>query len=182
MEGGNPIMEDPMRQKFLVVIIALGLGCFGFAKMRQERAKTNGSAPEHIMVTPDTIKWQPLPREWADGPPPRIKGQAENAIGQTEVAIIQGDPTKEGAPFVIRLRSAPGSLIPPHWHPIDENITVLSGVFCLGMGDKLDANACQDMPAGSYMVMPKGAHHFAVAKGNVVQVHGIGPFKIYWVK
>jgi hypothetical protein len=23
---------------------------------------------------------------------------------------------------------------------------------------------------------------FAVSKGNVVQVHGIGPFKIYWVK
>ena len=38
------------------------------------------------------------------------------------------------------------------------------------------------MPAGSYMVLPKGMHHFAVAKGDVVQVHGVGPFKIYWVR
>jgi len=32
------------------------------------------------------------------------------------------------------------------------------------------------------MVLPKGVHHFAVAKGDVVQVHGVGPFRIYWVK
>ena len=66
--------------------------------------------------------------------------------------------------------------------PIDENITVLSGVFCVGMGDTFDEHACRDMPAGSYIVMPKGMHHFAVAKGDVVQAHGIGPFKIHWVK
>jgi hypothetical protein len=30
--------------------------------------------------------------------------------------------------------------------------------------------------------MKKGMHHFAVAKGDVVQVHGMGPFKIHWVK
>jgi len=52
----------------------------------------------------------------------------------------------------------------------------------VGAGDKLDENACRDMPAGSYMVLPKGMHHFAVAKGDVVQVHGVGPFKIYWVR
>jgi hypothetical protein len=48
-------------------------------------------------------------------------------MGRSEVAIIQGDPTKEGAPFVIRIRSTPGTKLPPHW-PVDENITVLSGV------------------------------------------------------
>jgi quercetin dioxygenase-like cupin family protein len=132
------------------------------------------------MVMPDQIKWQPLPPEWADGPPP--SAQAAAATGASEVAILQGDPTKEGAPFVIRIRSAPGTRIPPHWHPIDENITVLSGVFCVGAGDKLDESACRDMPAGSYMVLPKGMHHFAVAKGDVVQAHGVGPLKIYWVK
>src|SRR5436309_363495 len=109
----------------------------------------------------------------------RQRGAAQSALAATEVAILQGDPSKEGAPFVVRFRSAPGTRIPPHWHPIDENITVLSGVFCVGMGDKLDENSCRDMPAGSYMVLPKGMHHFAVAKGDVVQVHGIGPLKIY---
>jgi hypothetical protein len=84
----------------------------------------------------------------------------------------QGDPTKAGAPFVLRLRSSPGAKIPPHWHAIDENFTVLSGTFCVGTGYKFDENACKDMPAGSHFVMPKGMHHFAVAKGDVVQIHG----------
>jgi hypothetical protein len=52
----------------------------------------------------------------------------------------------------------------------------------MGMGDTLDEHACRDMAAGSYIVMPKAMHHFAVAKGDVVQVHGVGPFKIHWVK
>ena len=171
-----------MRQKVLVGVIILGLGCLGFAKMRQEKPKTDDSAAPHIMLTPDKIQWQPLPREWADGPPPGFAVQAKEAIGKTEVAILQGDPTKEGEPFVIRIRSSAGTLLPPHWHDIDENITVLSGVLRVGMGDKFDEHACRDMPAGSYIVMPKGMHHFAVAKGDVVQAHGIGPFKIHWVR
>jgi anti-sigma factor ChrR (cupin superfamily) len=103
-------------------------------------------------------------------------------LGQSEVAIIQGDPTKEGAPFVIRIRSTPGTQVPPHWHGIDENITVLSGVWCVGMGDKLDEHACRDM-ACRFLTSscPKGCI-FAIAKGDVVQVHGVGPFKIHWVK
>jgi len=57
-----------------------------------------------------------------------------------------------------------------------------SGVSCVGMGDRFDEHARRDMPAGSYIVMPKGMHHFAIAKGDVVQAHGVGPFKIHWVK
>jgi quercetin dioxygenase-like cupin family protein len=173
-----------MRQRFLVAIIAAGLGCFGFVMARQEASKTNGSPAGHVMVKPEAIKWQAIPKEWVDGPPPppELKAQSEAAIGQSEVAIIQGDPTNEGVPFVIRIRSTLGTKLPPHWHSIDENIIVLSGVFCLGTGDKFDENACRDMPAGSYMVLPKGMHHFAVAKGDVIQVHSIGPFKIYWVR
>lgn len=169
-----------MRQKFLVAPIALGLAYFALAGTQNEKSQTNSPSDAHIMLTPDAIKWQPLPRDWADGPPPL--GLAQVATSVTEVAIIQGDPTKEGSRFVIRIRSSFGTKIPPHWHEIDENFTVLSGTFCIGMGDKFDENACKDMPAGSYFVMPKGMHHFAVAKGDVVQIHGVGPFKIYWVR
>jgi quercetin dioxygenase-like cupin family protein len=172
-----------MRAKFLASFVALGVACFGIAGAQQEPSQTNGSTAAHVMLTPDSITWQPLPPEWADGPPPpEFRAQSQSAIARSEVAIIQGDPTKEGVPFVIRIRSTPGTKLPPHWHPIDEHITVLSGVFCVGIGDKFDGNACQDMPAGCYIVLPKGMHHFAVAKGDVIQVHGIGPFKIHWVK
>jgi quercetin dioxygenase-like cupin family protein len=115
---------------------------------------------------------------------------ADNAAGfagsdETEPherEVDRRDPTQEGVPFVSRIRSTPSTQLPPHWHAIDENITVLSGVFCVGVGDTLDEHACRNVPEGSYIVMPKGMHHFAIAKGDVVQVHGIGPFTIHWVK
>jgi quercetin dioxygenase-like cupin family protein len=159
---------------FVIALMAVGLGTSTFA---QTQNTPRGASPGHVLIDPGAIKWQPLPPSWADGPPP-----AGYSLGQSEVAIIEGDPTKEGAPFVLRIRSTPGTQVPPHWHEIDENITVLSGVWCVGMGDKLDEHACRDMPAGSYIVLPKGMHHFAIAKGDVVQVHGVGPFRIHWVK
>jgi quercetin dioxygenase-like cupin family protein len=158
-----------------VMVMALGLSMS--VRAQTKAPKVADALAAHIQVRPDAISWQPVPQNWADGPPP-----AGFTLGKSEVAIIQGDPTKEGAPFVIRIRSTPGTQLPPHWHDTDENITVLSGVFCVGMGERFDQHACQDMPAGSYIVMPKGMRHFAVAKGDVVQVHGIGPFKIHWVK
>ena len=143
----------------IVAVILLAVVTAGFAKARSQARPTT---EPHVMVAPDEIKWQPIPPGWADGPPP-----PGYTLGHSEVAIIEGDPTKEGAAFVIRIRSAPGTQLPPHWHSIDENITVLSGVFCVGSGDKFDEHACRDMPAGSYIVMPKGMHHFAIAKGDV---------------
>jgi quercetin dioxygenase-like cupin family protein len=175
----RPFEEGFMRQNFLVTLIILVLASLPFAKAQQNAPKTDGS-PVHIMLAPDAIKWLPLPRDWADGPPP--SAQAEAATGATEVAILQGDPTKQGEPFVIRLRSTAGTKLPPHFHLIDQNITVLSGVFCIGTGNRLDEIACKDMPDASYFVLPKGMHHFALAKGDVIQIHGIGPFKIYWVR
>jgi hypothetical protein len=34
-----------------------------------------------------------------------------------------------------------GYKIPPHWHPTDENVTVLSGTLGAGMGDKFDKSS-----------------------------------------
>src|SRR5262245_22877081 len=118
--------EAGMRPRRLIAALALlGLGYSAFAQEQAKPPATNAS-PAHIMVGPDAITWQPVPRAWAGGPPP-----PGFTLGQSEIAIIHGDPAKEGAPFVLRIRSTPGTQLPPHWHPIDENITVLSGVWCL---------------------------------------------------
>ena len=38
------------------------------------------------------------------------------------------------------------------------------------------------MPAGSYGMLPKQMRHFALSRGEtVVQVHGIGRFKVIYV-
>ena len=163
-----------VRTRTVTVFVLVVLTTAALAKAGRQTAPP---ARAHLLIAPEAVVWQPVPPGWADGPPP-----AGYTLGRSEVAIIQGDPTKEGSPFVIRIRSTPGTPLPPHWHSIDENITVLSGVFCVGTGDTLNEHACRDMPAGSYLVMPKGMHHFAVAKGDVVQIHGVGPFTIHWVR
>jgi len=99
-----------------------------------------------------------------------------------EHANVSGDPTAEGNPFVLRIRCPDGAKVPPHWHPTDENITVLKGNFMVGTEDVFDSAKVTPMEVGNFIFMPKTMRHFALCKGDtVIQVHGIGPFKIVWL-
>jgi len=169
-------------KKLIVQTIAISLLLMSGARSFAQNSGGDHQSSEHIMTSSESIKWQPLPHEWTNGPPPDV---ATKNGPPPEVALIWGDPLKEGAPFMFRLRSSvAGTTAPvaPHYHPTDEHITVLSGVFCLGDGDVYDEAKCTDMPAGSVMVMPKGMHHFAVAKNSDIEIYGVGPFKIMWLK
>jgi len=98
-----------------------------------------------------------------------------------DVEVLYGDPEKVGEPFVIRIRELPGGIIPPHRHPVDENITVVKGTLYFGVGDKFDRAAMKKMTAGSYAFIPKGNTMFGYTpEAAIVQVHGVGPFHIHW--
>jgi len=117
----------------------------------------------HKIVHYADLKWAPV-----------IKG--------CDLAAVSGDPNAEGTPFVIRIRCVDGAKIPAHWHPTDENVTVLKGTFLVGMGDKFDESKLQTMNTGNFISVPKEMHHFAMSKGDtIVQVHGAGPFKVNWI-
>jgi hypothetical protein len=93
--------------------------------------------------------------------------------------IVSGDPSKAGAPFAIRIHNSDNQVAPPHWHPEDEHIVVVRGKWFLGTGDKFDRTALRPLAVGDYVMMPKSMHHFAWSDGEtVVQIHGIGPFKV----
>ena len=95
--------------------------------------------------------------------------------------VIHGDAEKAGEPFVMRIRELRGSFIPPHTHPVDEHITVLSGKVCLGTGAELDRKNLSCLGAGGYAFFPKGTMIFGeVPEPGIVQVHGIGPFHLHW--
>jgi len=53
-----------------------------------------------------------------------------------------------------------GYHIPPHTHPADAHLTVIAGTLNIGFGDKLDVKATKPMPAGSFIVIPRGTHHY----------------------
>jgi quercetin dioxygenase-like cupin family protein len=122
-------------------------------------------AGEHKVTTPADLKW-------VDVPPQIPKG--------AKVAALYGDLTKPGL-FIVRLKFPANYKIPPHWHPTDENVTVLSGAFAVGMGDKLDP-AAKALSPGTFISMPAKMHHFALTKEEtVVELSAMGPFAITYV-
>lgn len=61
-----------------------------------------------------------------------------------------------------QVRIAPGTDLPPHTHARGYRIaTVVSGTLQLGFGDRFDASALKNLPAGSVFSEPAGHLHFA---------------------
>lgn len=116
---------------------------------------------------------QPEEIVWGAAPPVLPAG--------AKMAVLAGDPAGPGL-VTIRLRLPAGYQIPPHWHPTDEHVTVVSGAFAIGMGDKLDEKQSKMLKPGGYAVAPANMHHFAWTKtGAVVEVNLMGPFQITYV-
>jgi quercetin dioxygenase-like cupin family protein len=146
--------------KGTLVVAATVMAIAGVAALAQEKKEAAGG---HGIVHTAELKWTPI-----------IKG--------CELASVGGDMNADGTPFVLRLRCAKGTKIPAHWHPTEENVTVLKGTFQVGMGDKFDAAGLQSMNLGDFGSIPKEMRHFAFSKtATVVQVNGMGPFKVNWV-
>ena len=99
----------------------------------------------------------------------------------TDAEPVYGDPNQPGKAFVLRIRELPGTMIPPHSHPIDEHLTVLQGEVYLGTGEEFDRGKLVKLGPGGYAFFPKGTMIWGeVPEGAVVQVHGIGPFELHW--
>lgn len=110
---------------------------------------------------------------WGDAPPVLPAG--------AKMAVVSGDPAKAEL-FAVRVQLPSGYKIAPHWHPTDEHVTVLSGTFSLGMGEKFDQAALKDLSAGGYASLPAEMRHFATTKGvTTIQVDGMGPFVLNYV-
>ena len=141
--------------RVLAVVACLGLGALARAQ----------APAEHKMVAPEAVTW-------TDAPPVFEKG--------AKMAVLYGDPSRPGL-FVMRLKLPANYKIMPHWHPTDELVTVISGEFATGMGDKLDPNA-KPMGPGAFVSLPAKMHHYGFAtKDTVVEVSSMGPFAITYV-
>jgi anti-sigma factor ChrR (cupin superfamily) len=141
-------------------VALLGITTLTTVVSSQEK-KTDAEA--HKIVHYGDLKWTPI-----------MKG--------CDLASVSGDPSAEGAPFVLRIRCVDGTKVPAHWHPTDENLTVLKGTFLVAMGEAYDEAKLQPMNVGNFTTVPKEMRHFALCKGEtIVQVHGAGPFKVNWV-
>jgi quercetin dioxygenase-like cupin family protein len=124
------------------------------------------AADNHLVVSPDSLKWGPAPPAFPKG---------------AQAAVVSGDPSKEGL-YVIRVKVPAGYKVPPHTHPNDENVTVLSGTFNIGMGPKFDDKNGAALKAGGFAHAPKGMQHYAwFTEDSIIQLHGMGPQDIIYV-
>lgn len=129
-------------------------------------ARADEATAAHTMLLPADLKW-------GDAPPVLPPG--------AKLAVLAGDPGKPGL-FIVRLKFPANYKIPAHWHPSDEHISVISGAFLAGMGDKLDATKMTTLPAGGFATMPAKMNHFAMTrKETIIELTAIGPFQMTYV-
>ena len=142
----------------LIVLVGLALVLIAAPSLAQ--------APMHTVTMPDSLKWV----------------QPGTLPPGAQLAIVQGDPGKEG-PFAYRVKVPANYKIPPHFHKAVENVTVLSGSFNIGLGPKFEAGAGQAIPTGGFFSVSATHPHFAwtTAGEALIQVHGVGPTDITYV-
>jgi quercetin dioxygenase-like cupin family protein len=121
---------------------------------------------QHLLYQPENIEWMDAPASLPPG---------------AKIALLEGKPT-EAEVFTLRIKMPDGYTISPHWHPNVERVTVVSGTFHLGSGEKMDKSATTSLKAGSYTSMPPKMRHYAITEGEtVVQLTSIGPWEINYV-
>lgn len=90
-------------------------------------------------------------------------------------ATLAGNPAKSGM-SVERVKMPDGYTNKPHYHAHPEYITVMQGTLLFGTGDTVNKANAKTLPAGSFIFVPAGLHHWSMAKGETIeQVAGEGP-------
>ena len=159
-------------KKLALIGAAIALAAVSTLRAADEPAKKPAApkaaapAAKMEMAVPDDMKWGDAPPIFAAG---------------SKIAVLEGNPFGTGY-YTIAFKMPDGYKIMPHWHPKTERVTVISGEFHAGMGDKMDESAAKTFPPGGFASIPPLMHHFAFTKGEtVVQVSGPAPFKLIYV-
>jgi quercetin dioxygenase-like cupin family protein len=160
-----------IRKLVLAVLLVCALAWSQTAEKPAKSATKAGAGSESAtaktaVFNPDDLKWGPAPAMLPTG---------------AQVAVLEGDPAKAG-PFTMRLKMPDGYKIQPHWHPSPEHVTVLSGTLKVGMGPKWDESNPKVLSTGAFGLIEPRMKHFAWTSGDtVIQLHGIGPWRLVYV-
>src|SRR5215831_2201998 len=100
----------PISYLVWTVTIALLFGAYDFSA-------NTARAHERNAFSPEAIPWGP--------PPPFVAPGAQ-------LAVVEGNPAGKSGDYTVRLKMPDGYRIAPHWHPLRENVTVISGTFKVG--------------------------------------------------
>jgi quercetin dioxygenase-like cupin family protein len=107
--------------------------------------------------------------------PDAIDYVQEAKVPGVATAIVAGDPAQ--GPYTMRARLAPGAKVPAHTHPDERTVTVLAGIYYLGIGMSFDENQLHAYEPGTVIVVPAQTPHYLWAKDGevIIQETGNGP-------
>jgi quercetin dioxygenase-like cupin family protein len=125
-----------------------------------------------LTATASQAQVNPAELKWGPAPPGLPRG--------AQLAVLSGNPAARG-PFVIRIRFPRGYTVPPHHHPADEYVTVISGDLAIGMGDRYNPRRMKRLRAGGFANARAGMNHYVTTRGGgIVQINSVGPFAIVY--
>lgn len=140
---------------------------FATALMAAMAAFAPPSSAQHSgqqFITSKDIKW---------GTTPSLPG--------AKFAVLNG-PMNEAVPFTARIQFPAGYKIPPHFHSGIEHVTVISGEFAMGHGEKFDEKKMTKLAPGQVAIMqPKTPHYAMATQPTEIQLHGVGPWTLTYV-
>ena len=153
-----------MKHRLYLTLAALALICC--VALRGSLTAKADSTERHIFAA-DAIPWGPAPNFVPAG---------------AQLAVLEGNPMASSGDYTVRLKMPDGYRIAPHFHPNRENVTIISGTFKVGMGDRFDETKMGSFPSGSFAYLDPNMHHYAMASGEVVvQIHGMSPVEFNYV-
>ena len=138
--------------------IAVAIAIAGLAASSDAAPSTLADPKVLAFKLPNQIPWGPV-----------------SAQGSQQ-AVLYGDPDKPGL-YVVLNKWTPHHMSKPHFHANDRIITVLSGTWWVGTGDKWDPAATTAMPKGSVVTHFGKQVHWDGAKDEetVLEIVGMGP-------
>ena len=116
------------RRMWVAILLVCAIGWAQEAEKKpaaasgKKAAPSEKAAPKKTAFTPDEIAWGPAP--------PFIEPGAQ-------LAVLEGNPMGSVGDYTIRVKMPAGYKIAPHWHPKQENVTVISGTLKVGMGRQI---------------------------------------------
>jgi quercetin dioxygenase-like cupin family protein len=145
-----------MKRSILLVSFLLVVGIFALSNTAQPQSAT----PTILEVTPADVKWMPF----------TIMGPG------AQIAVIYGSAGKPEL-YVVLVKYPPNFKVLPHFHPVEQVATVLSGTIYAGLGESFEPSKLKMFPTGSVYTEPLKTPHFSETRGDgvVLQVIGIGP-------
>jgi quercetin dioxygenase-like cupin family protein len=156
-----------MRRITISLMLVLAIAAMAQQATKKDARPASAQTEARHVYPQSQIQWGPAPPFVPPG---------------ASMTVLEGDPGAGSGTYTVRVKTPAGYVVPPHWHPKRENVTVISGAMKLGMGDKIEESKMTMLRAGSFAYLNPDMHHYVKMDGpTVVQIHGESPLAFNYV-